>query len=510
MSVTERVASATKPAPRPTASMSYTAVWEPSKAGEIQLYDVTYEEYRAKYDQLWGQGWRLKGLQVAVVGGTQVRYTAVWQPSTAGEIQVYGWTYEDYRKKYDELWAKGWRLKLLQPFVLAGDQVRYTAVWQPSRAGEIQVYGWTYEDYRKKYDELWGQGWRLKLLQPFVLSGNQVRYSAVWQPGTTGEIQLYGARYTDYRAKYDELWGQGWRLKTLQTFISRPAPPKIRVPKPSPDQLKQRAIDAYKADGGLNSGVGYPAGGVQLTADQAVWPMSGGRVVARANGSTAIEIDQKVRVTFIGFKCFEESSELSTSDEPYFVVSYVHAGKSVTSSFEFSKINEGQTTLVGAVIGDDFDVKTARLHVAVYEHDEGSVTTARRKVRKTMEEIAAAGAQAAAIYDVATSAKGAAGDGGLSNYAAIAGGVVGGPLGALIGKGIVGALGLGDDYVGDQGVPVFDQNYNQIPVLGSVDGPAGPVEFSHRFWIDSGNDGDYEVYFRVQKMDVPRPTPSPS
>ena len=65
MSVTERVASATKPAPRPTASMSYTAVWEPSKAGEIQLYDVTYEEYRAKYDQLWGQGWRLKGLQVA-------------------------------------------------------------------------------------------------------------------------------------------------------------------------------------------------------------------------------------------------------------------------------------------------------------------------------------------------------------------------------------------------------------------------------------------------------------
>lgn len=459
MSVTERVASATKPAPRPTASMSYTAVWEPSKAGEIQLYDVTYEEYRAKYDQLWGQGWRLKGLQVAVVGGTQVRYTAVWQPSTTGEIQVYGFTYEDYRKKYDELWAKGWRLKLLQPFVLSGTQVRYTAVWQQS---------------------------------------------------TAGEIQLYGVRYTDFRAKYDELWGQGWRLKTQQTFISRAAPPKVRVPKPSPEQLTQRAIEAYKADGGLSSRVGYPAGGIQLTANEAVWPMSGGRVVARASGGTAIEIDQKVRVTFIGFKCFEESNELSSSDEPYFVVSYVHAGKSVTSSFPFGKINQGQTTVVGALISDDFDVKTARLHVAVYESDEGSVTAARRKVRKTMEEIAAAGAQAAAIYDVATSAKDAAGDGGLSNYAAIAGGVVGGPLGALIGKGIVGALGLGDDYVDDEGVPVFDQNYNQIPVLGSVEGAAGPVDYSHRFWIDSGNDGDYEVYFRVQKMDVPRPTPSPS
>jgi hypothetical protein len=26
------------------------------------------------------------------------------------------------------------------------------------------VYGWRYEDYRAKYDELWPQGWRLKLL----------------------------------------------------------------------------------------------------------------------------------------------------------------------------------------------------------------------------------------------------------------------------------------------------------------------------------------------------------
>lgn len=47
-----------------------------------------------------------------------VRYTAVWQQSTAGEIQVYGWTYDDYRAKYDELWKQGWRLKILQPFVL--------------------------------------------------------------------------------------------------------------------------------------------------------------------------------------------------------------------------------------------------------------------------------------------------------------------------------------------------------------------------------------------------------
>ena len=40
-----------------------------------------------------------------------VRYTAVWHPSTEGEIQVYGWKYADYRAKYDDLWKQGWRLR---------------------------------------------------------------------------------------------------------------------------------------------------------------------------------------------------------------------------------------------------------------------------------------------------------------------------------------------------------------------------------------------------------------
>jgi hypothetical protein len=105
-------------------------------------------------------------IQIHLTVATEtVRYTSVWHSSTEGEIQVYGWTYQDYRAKYDELWKQGWRLKLLSPYVFNGE-VRYTAVWRPSREGEIQVYGWTYQDYRAKYDELWEQGWRLKLLSP--------------------------------------------------------------------------------------------------------------------------------------------------------------------------------------------------------------------------------------------------------------------------------------------------------------------------------------------------------
>src|SRR5262249_17760437 len=101
---------------------------------------------------------------------------------STNEIQVYGWSYDDYRTKYDELWPQGWRLYILQAYVIDG-QVRYNAVWRPGNMPEIQVYGWSYDDYRTKYDELWPQGWRLYILDSFVLPGAQVRYNAVWRRG---------------------------------------------------------------------------------------------------------------------------------------------------------------------------------------------------------------------------------------------------------------------------------------------------------------------------------------
>jgi hypothetical protein len=93
------------------------------------------------------------------------------------------------------------RLHTLGTHVL-NNQKSYLAVWHPSEEPEIQVYGWRYEDMRAKYDELWNQGWRLHILNTFVLN-NQPLYNAVWRPGGGGEIQVYGWKYEDVRAKYD-------------------------------------------------------------------------------------------------------------------------------------------------------------------------------------------------------------------------------------------------------------------------------------------------------------------
>jgi hypothetical protein len=45
---------------------------------------------------------------------TPGRVSAVWRPGTEAERHVIGWQEEDFRRVYDELWSQGWRLHLLK------------------------------------------------------------------------------------------------------------------------------------------------------------------------------------------------------------------------------------------------------------------------------------------------------------------------------------------------------------------------------------------------------------
>jgi hypothetical protein len=203
--------------PVPKSPVRYTAAWTPNTTGEYQMYDVPYAKYRARYDELWPQGWRLYSLSIVVVNDVPL-YTAVWRPGSGGEYQIYDASYASYRKRYDELWAKGWRLKLLTRYVIGG-QIRYTAVWAPKTGGEYQIYDASYASYRARYDELWPQGWRLKLIDVIDVNGT-LSYTAAWEPSKEGEYQIYGATFAQFKARYDELWSGGWRLKFISTCNS--------------------------------------------------------------------------------------------------------------------------------------------------------------------------------------------------------------------------------------------------------------------------------------------------
>jgi hypothetical protein len=197
----------------------HDAVWRKDTVGERQAYGWSESSLRSRYDELWPLGWRLHSLKAFTKKGRRL-YDAVWrQEGNIGEIQVYGWSYASMRAKYDELWPAGWRLHILSSFVENG-QTYYNAVWrQLGNLAELQAYGWTYANYRAKYDEIWTQGFRLQILDVYD-DGGTSRYNAIWRRiGSVTEQQLYGSTYTSFRTKYDEIWPLGWRLHILTTYV---------------------------------------------------------------------------------------------------------------------------------------------------------------------------------------------------------------------------------------------------------------------------------------------------
>lgn len=171
--------------------------WHPRD--EFGEYGLDYAAFCAKYDDAWGPGWRLRSVRPHARGASTV-HSAVWRTGTHGEIQKFDASYESYRKRYDELWGQGWRLDQLRvhtplmgrPALLgglgAGHRARDPAVLRDIRR------------YRAKYDELWGQGWRLHQLAPYA-AGSSVRRSVVWRKSTSPEIQLHGASYQSPTAR---------------------------------------------------------------------------------------------------------------------------------------------------------------------------------------------------------------------------------------------------------------------------------------------------------------------
>lgn len=202
-----------------TGSVLYNAVWRlTGNTSELQDYGVSFSRFLSDYNTLYPQGWRVYILQSYVMPNGDVLYNAVWRPADMSETQMYGVTQAQFLAQYNTLYPQGWRVNILQSYVVNGN-VLFNAVFRPGVTGERQVYGYTYSDYRTLYNTLFPEGWRLYILDSYVISDGTVRYNAVWRPGTHAETQVYDWKYSDFRTEYNTLFPEGWRLYILNTYV---------------------------------------------------------------------------------------------------------------------------------------------------------------------------------------------------------------------------------------------------------------------------------------------------
>ena len=286
------------------------------------------------------------------------------------------------------------------------------------------------------------------------------------------------------------------------TTGGKPAPPRIRSPKTSAT-LRTNALKAYIRTGGVGGPLGFPVEPILLSGNNAYWNFSSGYLVAGVNGPQEIIVDQHLEITYLGYHCLAESDwdQSSSSDEPYFVVSFAGPATTVSRVFSYRKVDSGESERTPSILVSGAPVATSILHALGMESDFGSQQQALEKVEQEMKNVTGAALQAASVYDLASTGGANAKD--LNLYSTIAGAVVGGPLGALVARGLVGGLDLADDYIKQDGVTLFSKEtgYRDPPIKGQF----WDENWTHKLYLDGGDEGKYDLYFRVLIVRDPRP-----
>ena len=97
-------------------------------------------------------------------------------------------------------------------------QDAFAGVW---RGGNDPYYLWigtNFNDFKAKWETLSAQNYRLVDLEIYNQSGQQ-KYMGVWRGGSDAHYLFVGVEWNEFKAKWDELLKQNLRLTILRTYV---------------------------------------------------------------------------------------------------------------------------------------------------------------------------------------------------------------------------------------------------------------------------------------------------
>lgn len=200
-------------------SQSYNVIWTKQMGQQKQIHGWELVDARLRDDELRAQGYRIESLDIEMEGG-RPQYGIVWRKAASiDEMMVLGISVSEYQTRYAELAQQGWRVHLVEPYVVGGAQ-RVAAVWRKDVAEQEQVVAVDRKAFDAKDAELRAAGWRLHLLEPFVVA-NATKFTAVWRKGSQEQDVGIAMSHAAYKTKREDLAASGWRVKRLETHTVR-------------------------------------------------------------------------------------------------------------------------------------------------------------------------------------------------------------------------------------------------------------------------------------------------
>ncbi|WP_326558195.1 hypothetical protein [Micromonospora sp. NBC_01796] len=149
----------------------YDAIWKPGTDGRRFVVDWTPAAFRAEDTRMRAQGYRLiqaSGVKQPNAFSDDVRYVGIWMPGTDIRPTILGATWDEMIQANSNSWAIGYRIKYLNVYRTIGGGLRYDAIWEPGSDGRPSVTAWTFPELMAKNAELWAAGYRMTVVQPYL------------------------------------------------------------------------------------------------------------------------------------------------------------------------------------------------------------------------------------------------------------------------------------------------------------------------------------------------------
>ncbi|KAL9575728.1 hypothetical protein ACKAV7_000085 [Fusarium commune] len=176
----------------------------PSEATPITSDGADGSQPSLKYHLTYVSGYTING---------DPRFAAIWdQSATSDWVARHGMTSTEYQGQFDALVSKGFRLRLVDGYPVAGD-TRFAAIWDKSGGSTwVARHDLTSSEYQNAFNTFFSQGYRLKHVSGYA-QGDQARYAALWEKSATNTtwVAHHGMTSSDYQKLSDKYVAMGFR-----------------------------------------------------------------------------------------------------------------------------------------------------------------------------------------------------------------------------------------------------------------------------------------------------------
>lgn len=175
------------------------------------LHGLNGDQYQQRFNELVGQGFRPVVVSGYAIDGKD-RYAAIFEQRTEPPfIAHHGLSGDQYQRRFDELVGQGFRPVVVSGYTVAG-QERYAAIFEQRQGAPfVAHHGLSADQYRLRYDELVGQGYRLVQVNGYTVTRTD-RYAVLFeQRAGPPFVADHGLSADQYQQRFNELVGRGFR-----------------------------------------------------------------------------------------------------------------------------------------------------------------------------------------------------------------------------------------------------------------------------------------------------------